>query len=65
MPLPPASGVSISDEVRHTAQGDARATAEIFVKMLPVLRRSGLETLGEVLEASNRVFHIRREQENL
>lgn len=58
-------GVSISDEVRHTARGDARATAEIFVKMLPALSRNGLVTLGEVLEASNRVFHIRREQEKL
>lgn len=58
-------GVSISDEVRHTALGDARGTAEIFVRMLPVLRRNGLATLGELLEASNRVFHIRREQEKL
>lgn len=58
-------GVDISDEVRHTALGDARATAEIFVKMLPVLRRSGLGTLSEVMEACNRIFHIRREQEKL
>lgn len=58
-------GISISEDVRHTALGDARATAEIFMKMLPVLRRNGLATLGRVLEASNRVFHIRREQERL
>lgn len=58
-------GVNISDEVRHTALGDARATTEIFVKMLPVLQRNGLGTLGRLLEASNRVFHIRREQERL
>jgi DNA polymerase-3 subunit epsilon len=56
-------GVSISDEARHTAPGDARATAEIFLKMLPVLRRGGLETLGDALEASNRVLHVRRLQE--
>lgn len=58
-------GVSIGEDVRHTALGDARATAEIFVKMLPVLKRNGLATLGQVLEASNRVFHIRREQERI
>lgn len=56
-------GVSIADDVRHTALGDARATAEIFVKMLPVLQRRGLETLGQVIEASDRVLHIRREQD--
>jgi DNA polymerase III subunit epsilon len=54
-------GVDISEEARHTALGDARATAEIFVKMLPALRRSGLATLGDALEASSRVFHIRSE----
>lgn len=58
-------GISISEDVRHTALGDARATAEVFMKMLPVLRRNGLATLGRVIEASNRVFHIRREQERL
>lgn len=56
-------GVNLSEEERHTALGDARATAEIFVKMLPVLHRNGLATLGQVLEASNRVFEIRRQQE--
>jgi len=56
-------GVSISDEARHTAPGDARATAEIFLKMLPALRRGGLETLGSALEASNRVLHVRKLQE--
>lgn len=56
-------GVYISVEERHTALGDARGTAQIFVKMLPVLHRNGLATLDQVLEASNRVFHIRRQQE--
>lgn len=56
-------GVSINDEVRHTALGDARATAEIFVKMLPALKRRGLDTLGRVLEASNQVLHVRKRQE--
>lgn len=56
-------GVGIPDEARHTALGDARATAEIFLRMLPVLQRDGLGTLGRVLEASSRVFHIRRQQE--
>ena len=36
---------------RHTALGDAIVTAEVFVKMLPLLRERGLLTLGQVLEA--------------
>jgi len=58
-------GVNISDEVRHTALGDARATSEIFVKMLPALQRLGFHSLGAVVDASDRVYHIRREQERL
>jgi DNA polymerase III subunit epsilon len=36
---------------RHTALGDAMVTAEVLVKMLPLLRERGLFTLGQVLEA--------------
>jgi DNA polymerase-3 subunit epsilon len=55
-------GVGIADDARHTALGDARATAEIFAKMLPALRRIGVETLGQALEASSGILHIRKLQ---
>ena len=44
---------------RHTALGDAIVTAEVFVKMLPLLRERGLVTLGQVLEASRATWQAR------
>ena len=42
--------ISIPDELRHTALGDAVATAEALVKMLPMLQARGLTTFGKVVE---------------
>ena len=39
---------------RHTALGDAFVTAEIFARMVPLLRARGLLTLGQALDASRR-----------
>jgi len=39
---------------RHSALGDALTTAEIFVRLLAVLRNRGVSTLGEALEAVRR-----------
>jgi DNA polymerase III subunit epsilon len=36
---------------RHSALGDALATAEVFVRLLALLRKRGVRTLGEALEA--------------
>jgi DNA polymerase-3 subunit epsilon len=44
---------------RHTALGDAMVTAEVFVKMLPLLRERGLVTLAQVLEASRATWLAR------
>lgn len=42
-------GVTIPPELRHTALGDARATAEVLCRMLPMLEARGLTTFGEVI----------------
>lgn len=42
-------GVTIPAHLRHTAMGDARATAEVLCRMLPMLEARGLETFGDVV----------------
>ena len=40
---------------RHTALGDALMTAEVFARMVPLLKERGYRTLGEVLQACARL----------
>lgn len=42
-------GITISEEARHTALGDAVATADAFLKMLTMLRGRDIRTFEEVL----------------
>ncbi len=42
-------GITIPEEARHTALGDTVATAEAFLKLLPILKGKGLTTFGDVL----------------
>ncbi|MBT8367103.1 MAG: DNA polymerase III subunit epsilon [Deltaproteobacteria bacterium] len=45
---------------RHTALGDASATGEIFLKMLPLLAQKGIYTLKEAMAASRKTYYARQ-----
>jgi DNA polymerase-3 subunit epsilon len=44
---------------RHTAMGDAVATGEIFLKLLPLLAEKGIYRLKDALEASKQTYYAR------
>jgi DNA polymerase-3 subunit epsilon len=44
---------------RHTALGDALLTGEILLKLIPLLAASGIDTLKQAREASQRTYHAR------
>ncbi|MEM9630404.1 MAG: 3'-5' exonuclease [Pseudomonadota bacterium] len=46
--------ITIPSELRHTALGDAQATAEALCKMLPILVSRGFETFGEVIQETRK-----------
>ncbi|PWJ20924.1 3'-5' exonuclease [Jannaschia seohaensis] len=41
--------VTIPAELRHTALGDARATGQALVRLLPLLEGKGIETFGQLI----------------
>ncbi len=42
---------------RHTAIGDASATAQIFLKLIPLLAKKGIHTLNDAIEASKHTLY--------
>ena len=44
---------------RHTALGDALVTAEVFLRLVPLLAEMGIQTLREAREAAQRTYYAR------
>ncbi len=57
-----AERMGVVVEGRHTALGDSLVTAGVFLRMLDMLEARGIRTLGQAIEASSRISHIREMQ---
>jgi DNA polymerase-3 subunit epsilon len=44
---------------RHTALGDAILTAEVFLRLIPLLAGKGIHTLGQARDAAQRTWYAR------
>ena len=54
--------LGVEVEGRHTALGDSLVTARVFLRMLDMLEARGIRTLGQAIEVSSRISHVRKMQ---
>jgi len=59
-----ADRFGVGNEARHTALGDAAATAAIFVKMIAALAERRIMTLNDALARCNSLYSAKRLQEH-
>jgi DNA polymerase-3 subunit epsilon len=50
-------GVAVTG--RHTALGDALVTAEVFLRLVPLLQAKGVHTLGQARDAAQQTYQAR------
>ena len=56
-----AQRLGVNIMARHTATGDALATAEILLKLLPLLAQKNIYTLKDAIEVSRKSYYARKE----
>ena len=54
-----AERVGVTVTGRHTAMGDALVTAEVFLKLVPLLNARGVHTLGAARDAALQTYQAR------
>ena len=55
-------GIEIPPDKRHTALGDALATAEVLLRLIDLLEARGARTLRDAVKAERDAAAIRRRQ---
>ncbi|MEK9724076.1 MAG: exonuclease domain-containing protein [Rhodospirillaceae bacterium] len=58
-----AERMGINIDGRHTALGDSFATAEVLIRMFDMLEARGITTLRQAVDASSKIEHVRKLQE--
>jgi DNA polymerase III subunit epsilon len=54
-----AERLGIAVQGRHTALGDARVTAQIWLQLIPLLQAMGIQTLGQARAAAQKTYYAR------